>query len=250
MEREPVDKGINSSFGLVLRTLLCTLLAALAVVSAQEAPVPAGDPDPVSDMRPTRTFKANEAMIIRVPLDTASVINGSYPIDSAGYVNLPVVGRLYVHDQTSAQIESFLAKRMSQYLRDTHVMAVPVVRLTLLGFWQRPGMHYVDPELSIWEACRVVGGPMGETNILKWHVMRGSSTLAIPLLDEFSKGTTLRTAGVRSGDIFVIPQPNPASGFWYWFRESLTVTAQIAAIVGTTLTAYVTYLVVEERANQ
>jgi protein involved in polysaccharide export with SLBB domain len=234
----------------VLRTLLCALFAAVAVASAQDpAASVAVPPDTVSGMRATRTFRANEAMIIRVPLDTASVLNGSYPIDSAGYVTLPVVGRLYVHDQTSGMIESYLSKRMSQYLRDTHVMTVPMVRLTLLGYWQRPGMHYVDPELSIWEACRVVGGPAGETNLHRWQVMRGSSPLAIRLLDEFSRGTTLRAAGVRSGDIFVIPQPDPQSGFWYWFRESLTVTAQIAAIVGTTLTAYVTYLVLEERSN-
>jgi hypothetical protein len=79
--------------------------------------------------------------------------------------------------------------------------------------------------------------------------MRGSSITQIMLLDEFSRGTTLRSAGIRSGDIFVIPQPNPQSGFWYWFRESLTVTAQIASIVGTTLTLYVTYLVLEQQNN-
>jgi protein involved in polysaccharide export with SLBB domain len=198
----------------------------------------------------SRTFRASEAVLIRVPLDTASVLNGFYPVDSAGYVTLPIAGRLFVHDLSSRQVEEFLAKRMSQYLRDTHVTATPMVRLTMLGYWQRPGMHYVDPELSIWEACRVVGGPAGETNMDKWLVMRGSQSLGIPLLDEFSRGTTLRGAGVRSGDIFVIPQPNPQSGFWYWFRETLTVTAQIAGIVGTTLAAYVTFLVLDERSNQ
>lgn len=200
-------------------------------------------------LRQSGTFKSNEGMILRVPLDTASILNGSYPIDSAGYVTLPVVGRLYVHDQTSTQVAAYLGKRMAPYLRDTHIMATPVVRLTMLGYWQRPGMHYVDPELSVWEACRVVGGPAGEQNIQKWLVMRGSRITQIMLLDEFSRGTTLRSAGVRSGDIFVIPQPNPLSGFWYWFRESLTVTAQLASIIGTTLTLYVTYLVLEQQNN-
>lgn len=242
----------------MLSLILLSLLAAVSGPSAQDAPAaseppsasPAPEAIPDGGIRLGGTFKANEGLIIRVPLDTASVINGSYPIDSAGFVTLPVVGRLYVHDQTSSQLETFLAKRMSQYLRDTHVMATPVVRLSMLGFWQRPGMHYVDPSLSVWDACRVVGGPAGEANIDEWSVMRGSQVLAISLLDEFSKGTSLRNAGVRSGDIFVIPQPNPQSGFWYWFRESLTVTAQIAGIVGTTLTAYLTYLVLEERSNQ
>lgn len=235
--------------------ILALLLAAAPGLFAQEA-VPA-DPAPAaseSSEAPASLpssrggiFKANEAMLVEIPLDTASVLNGAYPIDSAGYVTLPVAGRLFVHDKSASEIESYLAKRMSQYLRDTHIIATPVVRLTLIGHWQRPGMHYVDPQTSVWEACRVVGGPAGEQNIHKWRVMRGSEILPISLLDEFSRGSSLRAAGVRSGDLFIIPQPDPQSGFWYWFRESLTVTAEIAAIVGTTLTAYLTYLALEER---
>lgn len=238
------------NFSHVLKNIALTSLLLLSVAFAQESGPAAIRDSAIGGVHSNRTFKSNEAILIQVPLDTASVLNGYYPIDSAGYVTLPVAGRLFVHDLTASQVEGFLAKRMAQYLRDTHVTATPMVRLTLLGYWQRPGMHYVDPELSVWEACRVVGGPAGEVNLEQWRVMRGSQPLGIALLDEFSRGTTLRGAGVRSGDIFVIPQPNPQSGFWYWFRETLTVTAQIAGIVGATLTAYVTYLVLEERSNQ
>lgn len=246
----------KAKFPRVSKTTVLLVLAVLTTSVTLRAQSPATQPPAenasegsASDagLRLGGTFKANEGMMILVPLDTASVLNGSYPIDSAGFVNLPVVGRLFVHDQTSGQVETFLGKRMSQYLRDTHVMATPVVRLAMLGFWQHPGMHYVDPELSVWDACRVVGGPAGEVNIGKWRVMRGSRVLDISLLDEFSKGTTVRNAGIRSGDLFIIPVPNPQSGFWYWFRETLTVTAQITSIVGTTLTAYITYLVLEDR---
>lgn len=237
----------------MLRVAALILLAAFAEVWAQSAPI-LPERETQSEIfgdQPRRggVFKANEAMIVRVPLDTASVLDGAYPIDSSGYVNLPVVGRLYVHDKPAVEIETYLGKRMSQYLRDTHIMATPVVRLTLLGHWRQPGMHYVDSEASIWEACRVGGGPAGEQNIDKWLVKRGGQDLAISLLDEFSKGTTLRNAGIRSGDIFVIPQPNPQSGFWYWFRESLTATAQIATILGTSLTVYITYLLIEDQNN-
>lgn len=251
-------RGIRINFPHVLpahpsiHALALLLIAAAPALRAQEAvpvdPAPAAveaQAGPVSSRG--GVFKANEAMLIEVPLDTSSVLNGAFPIDSAGYVTLPVAGRLFVHDKDASEIESYLAKRMSQYLRDTHIIATPVVRLTLIGHWQRPGMHYVDPQSSVWEACRVAGGPAGEQNIHKWRVMRGGEILPISLLDEFSKGSSLRAAGVRSGDLFIIPQPDPQSGFWYWFRESLTVTAEIAAIVGTTLTAYLTYLALDER---
>jgi protein involved in polysaccharide export with SLBB domain len=190
-------------------------------------------------------FHANEGIVIQVPLDTASILNGSYPIDSAGYVKLPVLGRLFIHGKTVGEVESYLGKRMSSYLKDINITTTPAIRLTLIGYWQKPGMLYADPETSVWEACRLVGGPAGERNLDQWTVRRGSSILGISLLDEFSKGSSLRAAGIKSGDIFVIPVPNPQSGFWYWFRESLTVTAEIAGIAGTVLTAYITYLILD-----
>lgn len=194
-------------------------------------------------------LKAGEGMEIRVPLDTAAVINGSYAIDSSGYANIPIVGRVFVHDKPTYEIETLLSGKLANYLRDTHIMISPVIRLALIGHWQNPGMHYVNSEVSVWEACLAVGGPNGEGNMDKWVVMRGSKRLPIELLNEFSKGTSLRKAGIQSGDIFVIPVPDPDTGFWYWFREYLTVTAQIAAIASTVLTAYITYLTLETLEN-
>jgi hypothetical protein len=193
----------------------------------------------------TPVFHANEGIVIQVPLDTASVLNGSYPIDSAGYVKLPVLGRLFIHGKTVGEVESYLGKRMSSYLKDINITATPAIRLTLVGYWQKPGMLYADPETSVWETCRLVGGPAGDNNLDKWRVMRGTAVVDISLLDEFSRGSSLRAAGIKSGDIFVIPVPNPQAGFWYWFRESLSVTAQIAGIAGTVLTAYITYLILD-----
>ena|GEM_PF-1613847 len=197
----------------------------------------------------TDVFRANEGMILRIPLDTGSVLNGAYPIDSAGYVRLPILGRMFIHGKTEAEVQTHLGQKLSSYLKDINIIAAPAIRLTLIGHWQKPGMLYVEAGASVWETCRLVGGPAGEQNLEKWKVMRGTSTLDVSLLDEFSRGSTLRKAGIRSGDIFVIPVPNPQSGFWYWFRESLSVTAQIAGIVGTTLTVYITYLILERDSD-
>jgi protein involved in polysaccharide export with SLBB domain len=193
--------------------------------------------------------RAGEGLSLRVPLDTASIFNGVFPIDSTGFTNLPVLGRYYADNKSTHEIEAYIAQNAAPYLKDIHVTATPVIRLAMLGFWQRPGMHYANSETSIWEACLLVGGPGGEVNIQKWKVMRGTQVLNISLLDEFSRGTTLRDAGIKSGDIFIIPVPNPQSGFWYWFTQSLSVTAQLATITASVLTAYVTYLIVDHQVN-
>ena len=200
---------------------------------------------PPMDNSRNEVFRAGDGIIISVPMDTDAVINGSYPIDSSGFADIPVVGRIFVHNKTSRQIEDYLSREMAQYIRDTHVRAKPAIRLLLVGHWQHPGMQYVDANASVWEAAKLAGGPAGEVNIKEWIVMRGKQDLTLPILDQFSRGTTLVNSGVLSGDIFVIPVPNEHAGFWYWFTQSLTATAQVAAILSTITTVYITYLIYE-----
>jgi protein involved in polysaccharide export with SLBB domain len=197
------------------------------------------------DLEPV--FKAGETMGIQVPLDTASVLNGYYPVDTLGYVDIPVMGSVYVHNLGTREIENMIKQRMSAYMRDTHVTVTPVIRLALLGSWQKPGMYYVNSEASVWSACMKAGSPVFEKHIERWKVMRGTSEMPIVLADEFSRGTSLRKAGIRSGDIFVIPVPDPNAGFWYWFKESLAATAQVATIVTAAMTTYITLQVLDHR---
>jgi protein involved in polysaccharide export with SLBB domain len=194
-----------------------------------------------------QVFVAGEALHVDVPLDSAAFITGGYAIDSAGYTELPVVGRLHVAGKTRDDLETYLGQKLSNYLKDTHIRAVPCIRLTLLGHWTRQGQFYVSPGATVWEAVRMAGGIGGERNLDKLVVLRGDQTLPIRLLEEYSAGRTLRGAGIRSGDIFMIPVPRDNSGFWYWFTQGLTATAQIATIASTVLTSYITYLLITER---
>jgi protein involved in polysaccharide export with SLBB domain len=192
-------------------------------------------------------FVAGEAMSIEVPLDSTAFLNGGYAVDSAGYAELPVLGRIEVAGKTRDQVEDYLSQKLSNYLKDTHVKAVPAIRLTLLGFWTRQGQYYVSPKTTVWEAVYGAGGIGGERNLEKIKVMRGETDLHISLLNEYSSGRTLAAAGIRSGDLFVIPVPRDNTGAWYWFKEGLTATAQLATIFGTVLTAYITYAYLDSR---
>jgi len=200
-----------------------------------------------ADKNPSQrdVFRAGDGIMITVPLDTDAVINGTFPIDSAGYADLPVMGRVYVNNKSVKLIEDFVSKEMAQYLRDPHLSVRPAYRLTFLGNWQRPGMHWVDAEASVWEAAKVVGGPVNAIDLDDWYIMRGYHDVSSDILADFARGSSLREAGVRSGDIFVIPIPDPTVGFWPRFKEVLTVTAQLAGTAAALATVYVTYLIYE-----
>ncbi len=186
-------------------------------------------------------FVAGEAMLLEVPLDSTSILKGGYPIDSAGFADLPVLGLLEVGGKTRAEVEEYLGLKLANYLRDTHIRAQPAIRLTLLGFWTRQGQYYVSPKATVWDAAYLAGGMAGERTLDKITVRRGEQILKISFLDEYSRGRTLESAGIHSGDIFVMPVPRDNTGAWYWFTQSLTVTAQVATIASTLLTVYITY---------
>ncbi len=215
----------------VLFHLVLLLLAVSGHSAAQE----------VTPLGVEERFVPGEAMTIGVVLDTGSFLNGGYPIDTTGAVELPVLGKIAVGGKSRNEVETYLAERLSNYLKDTHVKAVPAIRLTWLGYWVKAGQYYASPSATVWEAVRQAGGIAGERNLDRITVQRGSSVIQIPLLDSYSRGTTLAAAGIKSGDIVIIPVPRVEEGFWYWFRETLTVTSQVAAILTSAMSAYIVY---------
>lgn len=195
-------------------------------------------------------FKAGEALTLSSATDTGSFLDGGYPIDSAGYVDLPIVKRVQVHGRTQDELEAFLSEKLSIHLRDVHLKAAPAIRLTLLGNFERQGLHYVDPKATLWEAMRQAGGMADERKLDEIRVRRGSGTVDIDVWEQYSRGATVAAAGFRSGDVIVLPVARPDEGFWFYFRETLSATAQIATIASTVLTVYITYQLLDLQRDQ
>jgi protein involved in polysaccharide export with SLBB domain len=242
-------RGALSAFSKAAGAVFCAVLLCLADVRAQTPP-PAFEASGAASLVTSshdEIFVAGEALTIDVALDTAAFLSGGYPIDSAGFVDLPVLGKFQVGGRPRDDVEAYLGQKFANYLRDTHIKVVPAVRLTLLGFWLRQGMYYVNPKSTVWEAVYISGGIAGERTIDKIEVMRGTKVTTISFLDEYSRGTTVAAAGIRSGDIIVVPVPRDNAGFWYWFRETITLTAQVATILTSAMSAYIIYLNIQDR---
>jgi hypothetical protein len=189
----------------------------------------------------TLPFVRGDAVRISVYPDTTLFINGLYHIDDNGFVLLPIVGRTRIDTLTERQFESFLDTAYLRFLRYPMVQVQPLIRLTLLGGFQKPGLYYLSPHASLWDALAVAGGPIREDGLKKIKWERQGKVLQTGLAPAVETGTSLVSFGFKSGDQLWVTHVPKRDGWDIFISDVLPVVSiSISAItaVGTLYFAY------------
>ena len=85
----------------------------------------------------------------------------SYLVNDTGYFHFPLLGYIYVKDQTAEEIQLKLEQWLTEYLKDPVVIVrLASFRITLLGEFNSPGKYDVyQSNINIFEAVSM-GGDM------------------------------------------------------------------------------------------
>jgi hypothetical protein len=186
-------------------------------------------------------FVRGDAVRITVYPDTALFVNGTYHIDDGGYVLLPILGRMRIDTLTEKQFESFLDTAYLRYLRYPAIQAQPLIRLTFLGGFQKPGLYYLSPHASLWEAVAVAGGPIREDGLKKMKWERQGKVLRTGLVPALEAGTSLALFGMKSGDQIWVTHVPKRDGWDIFIGDVLPVVSisiSAATAAGTLYFAY------------
>lgn len=104
---------------------------------------------------------------------TSAYLNG-YEVDSAGYINLPVLGKVKVGGIPLPQVQAVVQKRADKYLKNP-VVNVKMLnfKVTVLGEVNRQGVYY-NPEntLTVLQAIALAGGSTNTSSIRDVVVIR------------------------------------------------------------------------------
>ena len=123
------------------------------------------------------------------------------------------------------------------------------LRIAFLGSWVRTGEVLLLPQATLWDAIMSIGGPIGgQLGVMQ--VIRGNETvLQVNLSQEIPRNTTLSGLGLRTGDVFILAPnyPPPTRNTWDMFREGLTVSLQVFALLGAVLSTYLTYTILHDQ---
>lgn len=161
------------------------------------------------------TFQPGDAVLIQIwelYQDERRNINlsGQYPIDTEGFIIMPIIGEVKVKGLTSYELMQTLKDKFVLYLKNPYIYVRPLIRVTLQGAFNRPGSYRVDPSRSLWDLIDMAGGPASNCDIGRIRVERGGDVVIEDLLNSFEKGYSLEEIGVETGDQIIAP----ARGGW------------------------------------
>jgi len=213
--------------------IIALLIIANTVMAGQGllADIIVGDPD-----EPAYPFKPGDGVAINTFPDTSSFLNDVFPIDDRGYAEFPIVGKVKVSAMTRAELQNYLKETFKGWLRNPTIYVKPVIRISLLGGFFRPGLYYVDQNSSLWQAVRLAGGPVLEEGVydMKWE--RNGDEQKGDLTQFFEAGISLRRMGFRSGDQ-LRTRPPDARTTW----DTINNLMPIISLVTTITLSYMTY---------
>lgn len=107
-------------------------------------------------------YRLNIGDLLRVTVFGVTELTGSYRIDSAGAVTIPLVGELPARGRTKEDLQAEIARRLIDggYYNSPSV-TVEVLELApfyILGEIENPGRYPYEPTLDIFKAIAIAGG--------------------------------------------------------------------------------------------
>jgi polysaccharide biosynthesis/export protein len=143
------------------------LLAAgtLVAVAQQAAPGqnPANGPQaqPIQTIRPDYVLGPNDQFIVRAP-QSDEINERPFRVDSDGFVNLPLVGKVKAAGLTVQALEADLVIRLKEFIREPQVM-ISMVQFRsepvfFLGAFKTPGIYPLGGRRTLVEMLSSVGG--------------------------------------------------------------------------------------------
>ncbi len=201
-----------------------TIAIALLGVGGAWAQTPAGD------------FHVGDRILLRVEGDSA--LSDTFTVVAGPALRLPAIGEVSLAGVRRADLETYLTRELSRYLKDPVVHARALIRVSVLGEVVRPGFYAVPLDLVLADALMVAGGPTQDARVDRLRILRGESSLwsGNRLQGAIARGATLEELGLRAGDRIDVPRGRRDSES-KWRLAGLIVTTAATVVTVITVTS-------------
>lgn len=174
------------------------------------------------------TLRAGDA--VRVEIRDEPDLTAEYPVAESGEVLFPLIGAVAVAGRSFDEVLAEVRAAYARELAHPDVLATPLMRVTVTGEVQKPGLHYAEPSMSVADLLALAGGALPTGKRDRADLMREGERLEL----DFSAGSADRLLSLRSGDSLHVPRRS-------WVSENLNI---LVSAVATVTAAVVTTLIV------
>jgi polysaccharide export outer membrane protein len=137
------------------------LLGASSIVFSQPARPPAAGAQAAASVRPDYELGPNDQILIGVP-QSPEINQRPFRIDTDGFIELPLVGRIHAGGLTVRALETTLTVKLRDFIREPQV-SITVVQFRsepvfFLGAFRSPGIYPLQGGRTLVEMLATVGG--------------------------------------------------------------------------------------------
>lgn len=167
--------------------------------------------------------------VVRLNIWREPDMSGEYIVDEAGLVIFPRVGEYRVLDDTPETLKARLLADYQQYLRNPSISIIVLRRVRIVGAVNNPGLHLVDPTVTVADALALAGGPDQNADQDRIRIIRDGVELDVDVRVD----TRIADSPLRSGDQIYVPLRS-------WLtRNAPLVVGTMSAIVSLTIALFI-----------
>jgi polysaccharide biosynthesis/export protein len=196
-----------------MKTILGFLLASL-VVAAGSAPAQAaagaagaaGTAAPVTATVLGGDFQVGDQIDLQVEGDSS--LSRTFTVGPGPALPLPVIGAIPLAGVRRSEVEAYLTRQLSRYLKAPVVHAKALVHLSIIGEVEHPGFYSVPVDMVLGEAVMRAGGPTRDAKVAAMRIERdGRSILRGDSLQlALGHALTVAQVGLHDGDRLIVPR--------------------------------------------
>jgi len=247
--------------------ILMIWLSALSLASGQTGKTTMSAARPEAARQRSRAVAIGPEDTVTIVAVEAEEISKPWRVGSTGYLNLPMVGRIYAAGMSVEQLEAELLTRLKKYIIDPQVIVyVSEYRsepVTVVGSVEKPGITQIQGANGLFDVLMLAGGPKnaGTTVTVTRRLERGrishpaaveedgTTVVALPLNDVMDGRGAAANLPIQAGDVisvsdikeqklvYVVGEVNKPGAVELVTREKISLLRILAVAGGTTRTA-------------
>jgi hypothetical protein len=142
---------------------------------------------------------------------------------------LPQMADMALTGVLRSELNDRLTHHLAQYLRDSSVRAIPLIRLAVLGQVRLPNYYYTSADVLLSDLVMKAGGPAPTADVNNMVIRRGGEVIwnAQDTRTALADGLSLDRLHLRAGDELYV---DDVKGGFNW-QQILSIAGPIVSIV-------------------